>query len=238
MKLLPLTIRCTKFQKNIHRSVGVFESCACEIEFTFKSPFLYHQQKNHLCNIFRFQVLNSKMACKDLVNLPKGDQVAFFNSFDTVLTDCDGVLWSGNTPIPGNSRFDFTIFSKKFVKSIFDFMEFWYLPFPNLMTFFVKLTQPKNIDFWLLFRFSGNDPQISWNGQKSNLCHKQFYKKSQGVCQKISWPWLWRDVCKFFLWLHDLKALQSWLFSRNDCNYHKKWELYTDLVVPTIVYIY
>ena len=38
----------------------------------------------------------------------------------------------------------------------------------------------------------------------------------------------------FFLWLHDLKALQSWLFSRNDCNYHKKWELYTDLVVPTI----
>ena len=45
------------------------------------------------------------MACKDLVNLPKEDQIAFFDSFDTVLTDCDGVLWSGNTPIPGNSKF-------------------------------------------------------------------------------------------------------------------------------------
>ena len=112
MKLLPLTIRCTKFQKNIHRSVGVFESCACEIKFTFKSPFLYHQQKNHLCNIFQFQVLNSKMACKDLVNLPKGDQLAFFDSFDTVLTDCDGVLWSGNTPIQGNSSL-ISLFSEK-----------------------------------------------------------------------------------------------------------------------------
>ena len=52
------------------------------------------------------------MACKDLVNLPKGDQLAFFDSFDTVLTDCDGVLWSGNTPIQGNSSL-ILLFSEK-----------------------------------------------------------------------------------------------------------------------------
>ena len=42
------------------------------------------------------------MACQDLTELSSQDQKSFFNSFDTVLTDCDGVLWSGNTPIPGS----------------------------------------------------------------------------------------------------------------------------------------
>ena len=42
------------------------------------------------------------MACQDLINLSPEDQKAFFNSFDTVLTDCDGVLWSGNNPINGS----------------------------------------------------------------------------------------------------------------------------------------
>ena len=42
------------------------------------------------------------MACQDLTELSLQDQKSFFNSFDTVLTDCDGVLWSGNTPIPGS----------------------------------------------------------------------------------------------------------------------------------------
>ena len=41
-------------------------------------------------------------ACQDLTELSLQDQKAFFNSFDTVLTDCDGVLWSGNNPIPGS----------------------------------------------------------------------------------------------------------------------------------------
>ena len=42
------------------------------------------------------------MACQDLLQLPLEQQKAFFNSFDTVLTDCDGVLWSGNNPIAGS----------------------------------------------------------------------------------------------------------------------------------------
>ena len=41
-------------------------------------------------------------ACQDLTELSLQDQKSFFSSFDTVLTDCDGVLWSGNTPIPGS----------------------------------------------------------------------------------------------------------------------------------------
>merc|ERR1712141_881568 len=41
-------------------------------------------------------------ACQDLTELSLQDQKEFFNSFDTVLTDCDGVLWSGNNPILGS----------------------------------------------------------------------------------------------------------------------------------------
>ena len=107
MKILSLTLSCTKFQKNIHRSVCVLESCACELESPSNHLFISAEKITYATFFIQFQVLNSKMACKDLVNLPKGDQHAFFDSFDTVLTDCDGVLWSGNTPIPGNSRFDF-----------------------------------------------------------------------------------------------------------------------------------
>ncbi len=40
--------------------------------------------------------------CQELGQLSKEELVQFFNSFDTVLTDCDGVLWSGPEAIPGS----------------------------------------------------------------------------------------------------------------------------------------
>ena len=42
------------------------------------------------------------MACQEITSLSETDVKSFFDSFDTVLTDCDGVLWKGNNPIEGS----------------------------------------------------------------------------------------------------------------------------------------
>ena len=50
-----------------------------------------------------FSVKVSKtMACQDVASMSEMDIKSFFDSFDTVLTDCDGVLWKGNCPIEGS----------------------------------------------------------------------------------------------------------------------------------------
>ena len=36
------------------------------------------------------------MACQDLASMSPTEVKTFFDSYDTVLTDCDGVLWKGN----------------------------------------------------------------------------------------------------------------------------------------------
>lgn len=40
--------------------------------------------------------------CQEMSDFDSSDIQRFFNSFDTVLTDCDGVLWKSNTPIEGS----------------------------------------------------------------------------------------------------------------------------------------
>jgi len=42
------------------------------------------------------------MACQDLASMSPTEVKTFFDSYDTVLTDCDGVLWKGNNPIEGS----------------------------------------------------------------------------------------------------------------------------------------
>ena len=49
--------------------------------------------------------LQDKMANRDPIKLESVSQEevqSFLSSFDTVLTDCDGVLWAGNSPIQGS----------------------------------------------------------------------------------------------------------------------------------------
>jgi hypothetical protein len=42
------------------------------------------------------------MPCQKLSHMSHEDIHTFFGSFDTVLTDCDGVLWTGPDAIPGS----------------------------------------------------------------------------------------------------------------------------------------
>ena len=38
----------------------------------------------------------------ELESIAEQEVLSFLSSFDTVLTDCDGVLWEGNAPIEGS----------------------------------------------------------------------------------------------------------------------------------------
>jgi len=44
----------------------------------------------------------ASMACKEVSKLSDAQVAEWFNSFDTVMTDCDGVLWVGAEAIPGS----------------------------------------------------------------------------------------------------------------------------------------
>jgi hypothetical protein len=44
----------------------------------------------------------ANMPCKEVSKLSDGEVAEWFNSFDTVMTDCDGVLWVGAEAIPGS----------------------------------------------------------------------------------------------------------------------------------------
>lgn len=57
------------------------------------------------------------MALKHLADLKNSDYKKFLDSFDTVLADCDGVLWLGNHIIPGSPDVINTL--KKMGKNVF-----------------------------------------------------------------------------------------------------------------------
>ena len=44
----------------------------------------------------------SSGSCKEISSLSNSELDEFLNSFDTVLTDCDGVLWTGSVAIDGS----------------------------------------------------------------------------------------------------------------------------------------
>ena len=48
------------------------------------------------------QLHTLNMACKEVSKLSDTQVREWFNSFDTVMTDCDGVLWVGAEAIPGS----------------------------------------------------------------------------------------------------------------------------------------
>ena len=52
----------------------------------------------------------ASMACKELSKASSEEVQAFFKSFDTVLLDCDGVLWRGPNSIPGEQTWNFGSF--------------------------------------------------------------------------------------------------------------------------------
>jgi len=45
---------------------------------------------------------NTRMPCQEVSKLSDSQVADWFNSFDTVMTDCDGVLWTGAEAIPGS----------------------------------------------------------------------------------------------------------------------------------------
>ena len=69
-----------------------------------------------------FQIAFSRtMACQDLASMSPTEVKSFFDSYDTVLTDCDGVLWKGKfttlthiyfRTFPINNKFNFFFFKK------------------------------------------------------------------------------------------------------------------------------
>ena len=44
----------------------------------------------------------SSVSCKEIGSMSHSELDDFLNSFDTVLTDCDGVLWTGTVAIDGS----------------------------------------------------------------------------------------------------------------------------------------
>ena len=46
----------------------------------------------------------SSVSCKEIEHLSNNEIDEFLNSFDTVLTDCDGVLWTGSHAIDGSPQ--------------------------------------------------------------------------------------------------------------------------------------
>ena len=63
--------------------------------------------------IFFSQIAFSRtMACQDLASMSPTEVKTFFDSYDTVLTDCDGVLWKGKFTTLIQKLFQ--IFSNKF----------------------------------------------------------------------------------------------------------------------------
>ena len=62
----------------------------------------YHDQllKNHWLDINTPKALSTK--CENINLMSKLDSDKFLASFDTILSDCDGVLWVGGKPIDGS----------------------------------------------------------------------------------------------------------------------------------------
>jgi len=54
------------------------------------------------CPILRKFHAYPTMPCKEVSKLSDAEVTNWFNSFDTVMTDCDGVLWVGAEAIPGS----------------------------------------------------------------------------------------------------------------------------------------
>ena len=42
-------------------------------------------------------------ACRELLSMSSAELDSFLDSFDVVMTDCDGVLWVGNEEIDGSA---------------------------------------------------------------------------------------------------------------------------------------
>ncbi|KAG7296156.1 hypothetical protein JYU34_021255 [Plutella xylostella] len=73
---------------------NILSYCAHSKHFINTSLFTRRITTENCCKMFKSSVFNLQEASKEQVQ-------EFLNSFDTVLTDCDGVLWIDNNVIPG-----------------------------------------------------------------------------------------------------------------------------------------
>jgi len=70
----------------------------------FKTILQLKPLRHPLRSLVPLQTLQTaaNMACKEVSKLSDVEVAEWFNSFDTVMTDCDGVLWVGAEAIPGS----------------------------------------------------------------------------------------------------------------------------------------
>merc|ERR1719328_855801 len=58
----------------------------------------------HLTTTSMTSSMTSRPVCKEVGSMTDAEVKDWINSFDTVMTDCDGVLWVGAEPIPGSPQ--------------------------------------------------------------------------------------------------------------------------------------
>ena len=100
------------------------------------------------------------MACQDLASMSPTEVKTFFDSYDTVLTDCDGVLWKG-----------------KFTTLIHIFFRSFPINIINFINFFKKGNNPIEGSPEMIHKFREMGKRVIYVTNNSTKTRKDYVKK-------------------------------------------------------------